>query len=735
MQGTTKTKEQLLQELAELRQRVAKLEAAQKAFRRKLELEEVVARVSSRFVNFSNIRDAINDTLAEIGAVTGAGRAYVFLFRDGLTMMDNTHEWCAKGVSPQIDNLQNMPCDMFPWWMTKLRNGEVIHITDVSRLPVEATAEKQTLESQDIKSLLVLPLYVGGELGGFIGFDNVVSTGEWGSDDLMLLRVTSEVIGNALARVRAEEALMNHQKQLEQQVKERSADLHEALEKLRQSEIRYRTILEETGDGYFETDLSGNFILANDAMCRLIGYSKEELVGMNYRVFTPEENVRAAFEAYNRVYRTGQPLRDFLYEIIRKDGSRRFVENTVFPIKSENGEVIGFRGISRDVTERKRGEEERKQLEQRAYLASRLASIGEMASGIAHEVNNPLTGVIGYAQLLLGRQDLPDDVKHDLQVINEGAQRVADILKRMLTFARQRKPERKYVDINEILDNTIYLRAYHLKSSNIEVTTHFDCDLPMTMADAGQLQQVFLNLIINAETEMKLARGGGKLLIKTERVDNVIRISFKDNGPGIAKENLERIFEPFFTTREVGQGTGLGLSVCHGIVTEHKGRIYAKSKPGKGATFIVELPVVAEPKELELPEPKVEEPQKATKARILVVDDEPVIREFMSQVLTKEGHEVDAVGSAEDALEMIKGKRYRLIVLDIKMPGISGIELYKQLQEIASSLAQRVVFVTGDVIGTRTTAFLAKTKAPYITKPFDATRFKAEINRILTQSV
>ncbi len=732
---TTRAKEQLLRELVELRQRVAELEAAEKAFRCRLELEAVVARVSSRFVNFSNIDDAINDTLAEIGAVTGAGRAYVFLFRDGLIMMDNTHEWCAEGVSAQIDNLKNMPCDMFPWWMTKLRNGELIHVTDVSRLPEEAGAERQTLESQDVKSLLVLPLYIAGELGGFIGFDNVVATGEWNSDDLMLLRVASEVIGNALARVRTEEALIKHDRQLEEQVKERTTELHEALAKLRQSEVRYRTILEETGDGYFETDLKGNFILVNDAMCRLMGYSKKELVGMNYRVFTPKEKLKGVFEAFNRVYQTKQPLRDFLYEIIRKDGSRGFAESTVFPIRSEKGEFIGFRGIMRDVTERKRAEEERRQLEQRAYLASRLASIGEMASGIAHEVNNPLTGVIGYAQLLSGRQDLPDDIRRDLQIINEGAQRVAGILKRMLTFARQHRPERKHVNINEIIDNTLYLRAYHLKSSNIEVTAQLDPDLPITVADPGQLQQVFLNLIINAETEMKLAHGGGKLSIKTEQVRDCIRISFKDDGPGIAEENLERIFEPFFTTREVGQGTGLGLSVCHGIVAEHKGKIYAKSKPGKGATFIVELPIVTELEGLELPTPQVEEPHRATKARILVVDDEPVLRELMGRVLTDEGHEVDVADDAEDALKMVKSKRYRLIVLDIKMPGMSGIELYKQLQKIAPSLARRVVFVTGDIIGRRTTAFLAKTKAPFITKPFDAIQFKTKVNEILTKGV
>jgi CheY-like chemotaxis protein len=402
-------------------------------------------------------------------------------------------------------------------------------------------------------------------------------------------------------------------------------------------------------------------------------------------------------------------------------------------MRNEEGKISGFRGISRDITDRKQRDEERKQLEQKAQFASRLASVGELASGVAHEINNPLTAVIGYAHLLLDRKDMPVDIKRDVEVINEGAQRVAGIIKKLLVFARQTKPERTYVDINEIINTTLELRAYYLRSSNIKVILQLDPDLPMTVADPGQLQQVFLNLIMNAEAEVKLVHGGGKMAIKTEQIGDNLRVSFKDNGLGIARENLERIFNPFFTTRKVGQGTGLGLSVCHGIVTEHKGRIWAESQLGKGATFIMELPIVNESKQLEMPEPVVRETQKAAKAKILVVDDEIVIRQFVSQILTEEGHEVEAVDSAEGALEEVNNKEYQAIMLDIKMPGMSGIELYRHFQKISQPLADKVVFITGDVMGTSTMAFLSKTKAPYIIKPFDATQLKAEINRVLAK--
>src|SRR4030042_7089928 len=194
---------------------------------------------------------------------------------------------------------------------------------------------------------------------------------------------------------------------------------------------------------------------------------------------------------------------------------------------------------------------------------------------------------------------------------------------------------------------------------------------------------------------MKLEHGKGNLRIQTKKLGNTIVISFKDDGPGIAKENLEKIFEPFFTTREVGAGTGLGLSICHGIIAEHGGRLWAESKPGKGAIFFVELPIVIEPRQLHMADPETEEAKGTAKAKILVVDDEEVVRTFLDRVLTGEGHQVDIVDNAEKALEKIKGDRYHLIMLDIKMPGMSGIELYQRINKIAKSLTERVVFITG----------------------------------------
>lgn len=255
--------------------------------------------------------------------------------------------------------------------------------------------------------------------------------------------------------------------------------------------------------------------------------------------------------------------------------------------------VIELEALRRRVAEFERLETEQRRAEEQLIITDRLASIGELASGIAHELNNPLTSVIGFSQLLLGK-DLPDEIKEDIKIIYSEARRAADVMKNLLIFARKHSPVKQLVSINSVIEKVLALRAYEHKVENIQVVTRFAPDLPLTLADYFQLQQVFLNIIINAEHFMLEAHRRGTLTITTRLVGNTIRVSFADDGPGIARENLGRLFDPFFTTKEVGEGTGLGLSICHGIVTEHRGRIYAESEPGKGATFVVELPVSAD---------------------------------------------------------------------------------------------------------------------------------------------
>ena len=254
------------------------------------------------------------------------------------------------------------------------------------------------------------------------------------------------------------------------------------------------------------------------------------------------------------------------------------------PIFDERGSTTSVVFVSRDVTERKK-------MQIQLIAQDRLATIGQMVSGVAHEINNPLTSVIGFSDLLLQR-DLPSDVKGDLKIVNDEAHRTSKIVKGLLTFARKQPEKKEPVDINAQVKIIIELSKHRHKINNIQVNTDYAEDLPQITANGSQLQQVFLNIVMNAEQAMLEAHGKGNLTISSERVGDIVKTRFTDDGPGISPENLGKLFTPFFTTKEVGKGTGLGLSICHGIITEHGGRIYAESEPGKGATFIIELPVI-----------------------------------------------------------------------------------------------------------------------------------------------
>jgi PAS domain S-box-containing protein len=474
----------------------------------------------------------------------------------------------------------------------------------------------------------------------------------------------------------------------------------------------------------------GNFQMVNPQFQKLTGYSEEELLGRDsLDLILADDRDTVRKNAIKML--KGELSSPYQFRVVDKNGEYRWVMETVSSIPYRGRRAI--LGNYMDITERRQTEERERQLEQELNLAGRLASIGQLAAGVAHEINNPLTGVIGFSHLMLSR-DIPEDIKQDLQVIHSEAQRVAKIVENLLVFAHQRKTGREYVNINDIINRVLELRTYEMKVNNIEVEARLASELPLTIADAGQLQQVFLNIVLNAEHFMAKAHNRGRLVVKTEEVNGNIRASFTDDGTGISLENLDKIFNPFFTTKEVGKGTGLGLSICHSIITQHQGRIYAQSQLGKGATFVIELPIVAEPVQTGKAKETGKEPEKSPGAKILVVDDEKAILTFLSRLLTGWGHTVETINNADTALERLKTERYSLILLDIKLPGMSGIELYHHIEKTVPALTRRVMFITGDVMEGTTREFLEKSRAAHITKPLDIEALKKMINHALNQT-
>jgi len=362
---------------------------------------------------------------------------------------------------------------------------------------------------------------------------------------------------------------------------------------LRQSEEKLRLMFESATQGVIVSDLNGNIVEVNQSALCMHGYDrKDEVIGRSAFEFIAEKDRTKARRNLKRAIEQ-DCVNNIEYTLLRKDGTEFDAELSAAVMRDASGTPIGFVAITQDISERKRAEERERQLQEQLNVSSRLASIGELAAGVAHEINNPLTAILGFSHLLL-RKSADEKVRQDLEAIYSAAARAAKVVENLLTFARHREPQKQYADVNDVVRKTLELRAYELKTSNIEVITELAADLPKTMVDFHQIQEVFLNIVLNAEQAVTEANRGGKLRIKTEETNGCIRISFADNGPGIPIELLKKVFDPFFSLRRERGGTGLGLSVSHGIVTGHGGRIYAKSRPGKGATFFVELPVTTE---------------------------------------------------------------------------------------------------------------------------------------------
>lgn len=333
--------------------------------------------------------------------------------------------------------------------------------------------------------------------------------------------------------------------------------------------------------------------MANPAALETLGYGEGELVGQDIETIfieRDEDSTICEGEYFDgpESRRTASAETSFR----TKAGGSIPISLSTSVMRDREGSLQGTIYIGRDITELKLAEEERRRMEEQLQTAGRLSAVGELSAGVAHELNNPLAAIQAFAQFLASRKDLDETMKGDVETIYREAQRATRITGNLLSFAMKNCPQKSPVSLNEIIERSVKLHTYLMKASNIEVAMELFSDLPMTMVDTEQMQQVFLNLIRNAEEAMAEA-GGGTLRIKTSRVNETIQIIFSDDGPGISEDNMKSIFDPFFTTKDVGEGAGLGLSICFGIIKGHGGHIYVDSKPGEGATFMIEIPIVA----------------------------------------------------------------------------------------------------------------------------------------------
>jgi signal transduction histidine kinase/CheY-like chemotaxis protein len=495
--------------------------------------------------------------------------------------------------------------------------------------------------------------------------------------------------------------------------------------------IELLTVLEWIDQGVLVFDENEILRAMNSRFPQLFGLSTEALNGANtlralVGVVAPHVSDPPQFAAnwWSASRGTETGVREELHIV---QPASRTVERLSRQVLDSAGVRIGRIEVYRDLTALQL-------LESELHKSGRLAALGQKMSGVAHELSNPLTTVLGYAQRLLRKSD-DSPHREDIQRIFSEADRASSILRQLLGSVRESPTQRHPVDLNSLILRTVDLQRMALAAEEIRVDVDLAPDLQPVLADGGQLQQVLLNLISNARQALLQNAAEGTIFLRTGPGDSGrVLLEISDSGPGIAPAHLHRVFDPFFTTKPAGSGTGLGLFIVKGLVQQNHGNIRVHSAPRQGATFSMDFPAasgVAVERPLQLVRPLVSVPVLPSSARVLVVEDEPTVAQLIGDLLTDLGYTAELCHDARAALASALHHDYALIICDIKMPGLDGPHFYRALRESGRALAARFLFVTGDVLGKSTQEFLREHALPYVAKPFRMEEFMQALATVL----
>jgi PAS domain S-box-containing protein len=498
-------------------------------------------------------------------------------------------------------------------------------------------------------------------------------------------------------------------------IKQDVTERRRAAEALRRREEHFRSLIENARDMIFVLDEHGILRYASPAVERVTGYRPHEMVG-NAALSRIHPDDRAAVR---EVLTTPGFTGSVEYRQMCRDGSWLTVEAVGTRIETEP-DVFRIVVNARDISERKR-------LEAQLTQTEKLAAMSNLLAGVAHELNNPLSIVTGHATLL-ARVAAATEMAPRAIKIDATAKRCARIIKNFLALARRHAPERTPTDLRLLARETLEMMAYSLRVDDVEVAFELGDDVPLVSVDAHQVQQVLVNLVTNAHHAMREMTRPRRLTV-TVRADartRSVSLSVSDTGPGLSPDARQRLFELFFTTKPVGQGSGLGLSICKGIVESHGGRIEAAA-PGQGAEFVVILPLDASPSP-SAPDEVASPPSSG--CRVLVVDDEPDVAGVLVELLQADGHVVDAAADGREALAKIEAQHYDAVLSDVKMPGLDGPGLYREIARRRPELTRRFTFVTGDTLDAGTARFLEESGCPSFAKPFDPDVTRRALARI-----
>lgn len=482
---------------------------------------------------------------------------------------------------------------------------------------------------------------------------------------------------------------------------------------LHRSEARYAQLVDTASDGIFTLDEEGSFTSINRAFEAATGHGRDAISGHHFTELLDPRDREDIWELFVSALHGQRVQREVRY--LDASGHTRWGSLVASPMV-ERGRVTGVLGMVRDVSSEKRMLDE-------LLRRERLASVGQWLGGVAHELNNPLSAILAFSELLLEEAAGEARDRDTLRTLHGEAHRAAGIIGNLMHLTRDRPAERRELQLAEAVDQAMAIRRYALGAAGIELEEDIRRDLPTTVGDAGRLQQAVLHLVSRAEHALRGWAGAKRLSVRLSRVANALVLEVQDSGPGIASAELDRLFTPRVAGRDGVDLAGVGLAVAAGIVREHGGRIHVDSTPGAGATFVVEIPIVAavletSPAQSDAAVPDESVPSRAAALDVLVVDDEPALRQALAQLLERLGHRVWLAQDGEEAERIIEARPLDRILLDLRMPRMGGDALFDALRQRRPEVSRKVVFLTGDAESEDASDFLRASGRVTLHKPF-----------------
>lgn len=492
--------------------------------------------------------------------------------------------------------------------------------------------------------------------------------------------------------------------------------------RLHQEQEFTRRMVECFPDSIGVLDAEGRYTYVSPRVREQLGFTPEELMGTYLGEHSDPEDRRLMLGLFRELMAGKRKYAILEYRTRHRNGNWLLFRASASPLFDAAGKITGVVASARDITDIKR-------LEQQVGQSEKLAAMGQMIAGVAHELNNPLTAILGVTDLLRDRV-VEEGPRRHVELAHQQARRAADIVQHLLAFARPPAPRKTMISLNDLIRSTLQMQEHSLRSEGIEAEFQPGEGLPPVLGDAHQLMQVFVNLIVNASQAMREVRERGQLRVRSGKRNGQAWVSFEDEGPGIKPDVLPRIFDPFFTTKRPGKGTGLGLSICMAIVKEHGGTLEAQSLDAGGAVFTLSLPSASMRATHPSRTPEEKQPE-LTGHTILLVEDQENLQEVVREGLARHGLRVDLAGSGQEALALAERRDYDVIICDLEATGMSGEEVYQRLQTRRDGLPQPFIFVRGSNAGAKTATFLEKADMRTLEKPFQISELARAVRAYL----